>query len=107
MEERKLITHYGEQKLVMSKSYDPVICSAETRNEWRQLKATESFPKNVEFWPMIYNLYSSKYSNICKLIMIKMIMPLTTVQCERSFSALNFIKNDYRSCLGNSANIYR
>ena len=28
-----------------------------------------------------------------------MAMPMTTVSCKRGFSALNFIKNEYRSCL--------
>ena len=44
-------------------------------------------------------LYKEKNHKICKLAMAKLIIPMTTVSYERRFSALNFIKNEYRSRL--------
>ena len=99
-----LIEHYGFDKVYLDKTYPAIIVTEEVRNEWRLLKSilrcnyTDKSEKDI--WPLIINIYGAKYPNITKLILIKLILPLTTVQCERGFSALNFIKNDYRSRLG-------
>ena len=94
---------YGTNQLSLNKSFPSVIDAIKTRNKWRhqkiiiRLNHIVSAPKDVDFWPMIYEFYSEKYPEICRLIMLKMIIPLTTV---RGFLALNFIKNEYRSRLG-------
>ena len=75
----------------LNKSFPSVINAIKTRNKWRHLKIIirlnhiVSTPKDVDFWPMIYELYSEKYPEIGRLIMLKMIISLTTVQCEKGF----------------------
>ena len=100
-----LIEHYGEQKMALNRTHTPIISAIEMRNEWRIIKSVirknhkTNELKEIDFWILIYELYNQKYSNLCKLVMIKLLMPMTTVSCERGFSALNFVKNEYRSRL--------
>ena len=42
------------------------------------------------------------YSNIWKVILLSLTLPLSSAACERGFSHLNIIKNKYRSCLSDS-----
>ena len=100
-----LIDHFGIEKFYLSTTYKPVIDSETIRNEWRLVKSSihksSTEYDESEFWAKFYKDFNEKFPNICKLIMIKSLIPLTTVQCERAFSVLNFIKNDFRSSLGN------
>ena len=42
------------------------------------------------------------YSNILKVLLLSLTLPLSSAACERGFSHLNIIKNKYRSCLSDS-----
>lgn len=42
------------------------------------------------------------YSNIHKVLLLSLTLPLSSAACERGFSHLNIIKNKYRSCLSDS-----
>jgi len=44
-------------------------------------------------------LKSSSFTNISKLIKISPVIPLSSVECERSFSKMNIIKTKLRNCL--------
>jgi len=99
-----LIDHYGFDKYYLSTKFSPIINSELVRNEWRLLKIIVR--KNYldksdnEIWANIYETYNEQFPNITTLILLKELTPLTSVQCERGFSTLNYIKNDYRNSLG-------
>ena len=89
----------------MNQYHESLVNPGELRNEWRSLKSiiklnyASNHETETNFWILIYGLYKNKYPNICKLIMARLIMPMTTVSCERGFYTLNFIKNEYRNHL--------
>jgi hypothetical protein len=62
------------------------------------LKETEyKFLKNLE---ISERLHKNKFlTNISLIYEYLQVIPLTTVECERSFSKMNIIKTDLRNCL--------
>jgi hypothetical protein len=52
------------------------------------------------FWSGMYK-YSETYKELALVAILILIIFPTTVMCERSFSALHFIKNKYRNQLTN------
>ena len=99
-----LIDHFGFEKYYLGNKFIPIINNELIRNEWKLLKFILN--KNPidksenETWPIVYETFNEKYPNITTLILLKEIAPLTSVQCERGFSTLNYVKNDCRNLLG-------
>ena len=45
---------------------------------------------------------SLMFSNLAKLAVIGLLLPMSTVDCERGFSTLSRVKTDLRNCLNNT-----
>jgi len=79
----------------------PLLCPIATLSEWKiwkndiitNLKTSSDnvLKKRV--------LNSTVYPKLCQLYSFIMVIPLTTVECERSFSIMNLIKTDIRFSL--------
>ena len=50
-------------------------------------------------WAQVSGLYDITCSNILSLIDLLLTIPVATAECERGFSRMKIIKNDYRTCL--------
>ena len=55
-----------------------------------------------ELWPDIIIHYVEDYPDICRLVMIALLIPVDTSECERIFSLMNNLKTAQRSRLGNN-----
>ena len=100
----ELIRFYGKSYLP---NYSiPIIDSENIRNEWYLFK--EIVYRNYqnfnieEFFPHLFENYSTTYPNIMKLIEIIYSIPFSSVECERGFSKQNIIKTDHRNRLSNN-----
>ena len=100
----ELIRFYGKSYLP---NYPiPIIDSENIRNEWYLFK--EIVYRNYqnfnieEFFPRLFENYSTTYPNIMKLIEIVYSIPFSSVECERRFSKQNIIKTDHRNRLSNN-----
>ena len=101
----KLITFYGYDKKVNSKTTLEKISPDDVRGEYRlfkrMIRSNHKKIKNDEFWITMKNKHeNSFYPNIYKLGMIENFLIISPAICERGFSHMNVIKNDVRSCLG-------
>ena len=96
-----LIQHYDFEKYYLTTTFPAQINLETVRNEWRNLKhilKTSSLnTKDEELWPIIFFNLKEKYPSITTLILLKGILPFITVDCERGFSTINFIKNEHRN----------
>ena len=52
------------------------------------------------FLQMVQNELTSVYPNLSILYPLVLTLPVTSASCERSFSALKFVKNNLRSVMG-------
>ena len=100
----ELIRFYGKSYLP---NYPiPIIDSENIRNEWYLFK--EIVYRNYqnfnieEFFPHLFENYSTTYPNIMKLIEIVYSIPFSSVECECGFSKQNIIKTDHRNRLSNN-----
>ena len=50
-------------------------------------------------WAQVNGLYDITCANILSLIDLLLTIPVATAECERGFSRMKIIKNDYRTCL--------
>ena len=91
-----LVDHFGYPKLNDNKNFPNYLDANETLKEWSLIKKL-----NNKFWFTINEKYQIQFKNIIKLAMIALLTPMTSVQCERAFSSMKYIKNIYRNCLGN------
>jgi hypothetical protein len=76
------------------------------RSEWRLFKrlATSNFKSltNNEVWALMQKDYHQvQYPNVIKLATIAHLLPISTAVCERAFSYMKMIKNNFRSNLSN------
>lgn len=54
-------------------------------------------------WEEINYKYGTNQSNVLSLVDLVLTLPAHSADCERGFSRLNYVKNDWRSRLGNVA----
>ena len=47
--------------------------------------------------------HTDEYKNVLMLVEVVLILPMSTACCERGFSAMKRVKNDWRSSLSNAA----
>nr|XP_033476284.1 zinc finger protein 862-like [Epinephelus lanceolatus] len=79
--------------------------TAAVQDEWRQLKVlvSQNFrdKTNTGLWQMLLmkDPYKQEFKNILELVKIMLVLPISAAQCERGFSAQNWIKNSTRSSL--------
>ena len=96
------VSDYGLSELTSLVShYGGLLEPTETELEWavvrcmlpmyRELSAAEFYHRNV--------LKLDLYPNMRKLYALALLMPTTSVDCERGFSAYNSIKTDQRASL--------
>ena len=72
------------------------------QDEWVELKVLMVRHRdltNQGFWERIFRQHQGDLPNILLLAEIVLILPMCTACCERGFSAVKRIKNDWRSCL--------
>ena len=100
----KLIRFYGKSYLT---NYSiPIIDSENIRNEWYFFKKIiyrnyQNF--NIEeFFPHLFENYSTAYPNIIKLIEIIYSISFSSAECKRGFSKQNIIKSNLRNRLSNN-----
>ena len=78
--------------------------SSDLKNEWRLLKymirKNYSNLNESEFWSIMFKEHKAMFPNILKLRLISLVLPTTSVEAERGFSTLNYIKNDFRNSIG-------
>ena len=53
----------------------------------------------MPFWKSVMQEHTERFSNISQLAEIALCLPMNTACCERAFSAMKMIKNDWRACL--------
>lgn len=76
-----------------------------TLREWMHLKqagkrlAASSVHELVN---VVNTSNPGSYSNIQKVLLLSLTLPLSSAACERGFSQMNIIKNKYRSCLSDT-----
>jgi hypothetical protein len=100
---------YGYERVNRySQVFKALVNAQRLREEWQIFK-TFVRRNSSSSEALINHLYESyrrsseedqKYPNILKLLIISSILPLSSACCERGFSALNLIKSDIRSNLG-------
>ena len=68
--------------------------------EWPSFKQFAS--RNKETWTSAFDDQElhARFPTILKLAEIVLVIPMSTVTCDRGFSALKCIKRDWRSSLG-------
>ena len=52
-------------------------------------------------WEEINSKYGTDHINVLGLVDLVLTLPAHSADCERGFSRLNYVKNDWRSRLGN------
>jgi hypothetical protein len=79
------------------------LMDADLFEEWKLYKSCVSKMspelKREEVWSSIFRSLRTSLPNLIDLIELNMIIPLSTVECERGFSKMSLIKTDLRSCL--------
>ena len=72
-------------------------------DEWAELKAAIKAEaglhslKSDEFWARMLIHYSDNYSRVLKLVVIALLIPADTSECERVFSLMNDLKMSERN----------
>ena len=76
-----------------------------TLREWMRLKQSAKRLASSSVYDLVKIVKTSNpetYSNIWKVVLLSLALPLSSAACERGFSHLNIIKNKYRSRLSDS-----
>ena len=79
--------------------------SVDRESEWMRLKVLAKRLASSSVYDLVNIVRASNpetYSNIWKVILLSLTLPLSSAACERGFLHLNKIKNKYRSCLSDS-----
>ncbi|XP_078701326.1 LOW QUALITY PROTEIN: zinc finger protein 862-like [Branchiostoma floridae x Branchiostoma belcheri] len=79
--------------------------------EWTELQVVlkRKYPnrnkKFIKLWPSVLRSFqdTGRFDNIFSIIMLLLIFPIHTAECERTFSHMNYVKTDWRSRLQSSA----
>ena len=107
------LTTYGEDDLrtLATHFQDPLekhgfnLASAE--QEWATMKVfIHSNLNKVRYdalWQRMLTEHEQDYPNIVMLVELILILPMSTACCERGFSALKRVKNDWRSSLSSTS----
>ncbi|XP_035666594.1 zinc finger protein 862-like [Branchiostoma floridae] len=64
-----------------------------------QLSGMRRPPSFKDFWVMMLRREEQEYRNVFQLLRLVLTIPIHTAECERSFSLMNRVKTDWRSCL--------
>ena len=112
----KLLEIFGNDKKTINSNvetvYHKIVDSIDTRNEWRlfkrMIKGNYLDCNNNTFWQQMMNdlSFQTHFPNIKKLAFIANILPMSTAICERGFSTMNFIKDDFRNKIGDYSFYY-
>ena len=108
--EREAFQQWGSDQLaILERMYaegdNPDICKEAIQSEWASLKHMfSSTYKNLTMQGMLKLLVSnatlkSMYPQSSKLVSISLVIPVSTAECERCFSAMKRIKTDLRNHL--------
>ncbi|XP_029519015.1 uncharacterized protein LOC115131433 isoform X1 [Oncorhynchus nerka] len=79
---------------------------AAIQDEWQGLKILVSHKFKDKSYSGLWETmltkdpYRHDYKNILELVQLMLVLPISAAQCERDFSAQNWITNSTRSCLG-------
>ncbi|CAH1264204.1 ZNF862 [Branchiostoma lanceolatum] len=68
------------------------VCRAQLANVRRP-------PSFKDFWVSMLRREEEEYRNVFQLLRLVLTIPIHTAECERSFSLMNRVKTDWRSCL--------
>ena len=91
-----------EKLVTLSKYYSDDVNNSLIVSEYR-IFSRQSFPiheLHMVFLHMVQNGLTSVYPNLSILYRLVLTLPVTSASCERSFSALKFVKNNLRSVMG-------
>ena len=79
-----------------------IISKEHALREWEVMKNVLPHFKEcsmLEFYQKFLLPKTDAYPNLVKLATLALLLPSTSVECERGFSHYNIIKSDHRSCL--------
>jgi hypothetical protein len=98
-----LIAHYG-QSTVADRS--PYVDGEKLKREWKDCSLMMHSDRSLslaDFCKLLISTpqYVEDYANMTKLAYIALIIPVTSVECERGFSMQNRIKTKFRSRIQN------
>ena len=95
-----LIDYYGTHNIIDSQAtktelriFDSVVASNFELKQLTIQQLMRHIIKNPE--------YNVMFPNLSKLAAIGLLLPMSTVDCERGFSTLSRVKTDLRNCLSN------
>ena len=103
----KLIEFYGKEKDGENVVHEPIIDGEKTRQEWSYLKellVRQHYPTDsmTKLWELLGTHHKEEIPNLLQLASIALILPTSTAECERGFSAQNRIKTALRNRLTTS-----
>ena len=90
------------EKAAEESSLEPLISKDDALNEWEIMKNILPHFKEssmLEFYRAFLLPKKEAYPNLVKLASLALLLPSTSVECERGFSHYNNIKSDQRNCL--------
>ena len=69
--------------------------------EWSAFKhySVQNLQGNSNIWPLLLTYHREKFPNLCHLIEILQVFPISNAKVERGFSTMRRIKTDWRSRL--------
>ena len=107
-----LVGRYGALNVQVGVEHIPAIIDASNANaEWDSLEVlmescmrfpSDACPTTAEFWKshLQNDAITARMPEIVKLVRIMLLAPTGSVENERSFSDMNFLKDDKRNSLG-------
>ena len=103
----KLIEFYGKEKDGENVVHEPIIDGEKTRQEWSYLKellVRQHYPTDsmTKLWELLGTHHKEEIPNLLQLASIALILPTSTAECKRGFSAQNRIKTALRNRLTTS-----
>jgi hypothetical protein len=95
------VTKKTVEDVVIETPVDPLLNGDELKTEWQGIKAMvtgcyKSLSLKAFCRKIIQSSLSTSYPNFAKLAEIGLCMEVTSVECERTFSAQNRLKSKYR-----------
>ncbi|XP_060590455.1 zinc finger protein 862-like isoform X1 [Ruditapes philippinarum] len=98
------VTKKTVEDVVIETPVDPLLNGDELKTEWQGIKAMvtgcyKSLSLKAFCRKIIQSSLSTSYPNFAKLAEIGLCMEVTSVECERTFSAQNRLKSKYRAAL--------
>ena len=108
-EDRKKLENYGDNKIEnLAKHFETTLQKSGFKAsmclvEWPDFKksVSEQYESSnlVDFYGLMISLHKETYPNICALLTIILVLPISTADPERGFSLMKRIKTDWRASL--------